>query len=147
MPYAANDKVSIEPFDGAISITPEEYAVAVENMTSGKRMRVTNGAIMFYEGANKTVYSKTTKAVSEVYEEDITDDVTEIAPTNANDEWDGEKWVFPESEKIKQRIDALEAQQTPRRIREAAMSDVGRAWLENLDAEIAALRQQLSHEE
>ncbi len=40
-------------------------------------------------------------------------------------------------------ISALEAQQTPRRIREAALTEQGRAWLEALDQQIATLRGQL----
>lgn len=39
-------------------------------------------------------------------------------------------------------INALESQQTPRRIREAALGD-DNGWLENLDTQIAALRSQL----
>ena len=46
-------------------------------------------------------------------------------------------------ESVLAQITALEAQQTPRRIREAALTDEGRAWLEALDAQIAALRPQL----
>lgn len=43
---------------------------------------------------------------------------------------------------VKQQISALESQQTPRRIREAAIGIDG-GWLKNLDAQIAALRKQL----
>lgn len=38
----------------------------------------------------------------------------------------------------------MEAQQTPRRIREAALTEEGKAWLEGLDAQIAVLRAQLA---
>ena len=43
---------------------------------------------------------------------------------------------------IDAQILALEALQTPRRIREAALTEAGRAWLADLDAQIAALRAQ-----
>lgn len=39
-------------------------------------------------------------------------------------------------------IIALEVTVTPRRLREAALTDTGRAWLADLDAQIAALRAQ-----
>lgn len=42
-----------------------------------------------------------------------------------------------------QQINDLEAQQTARRLREAALTEEGRQWLENLDQQIAALRQSL----
>lgn len=48
------------------------------------------------------------------------------------------------AEKIKAEISALEARQTSRRIREAALSDDGRAWLQNLDEQIAAKRAELA---
>ena len=44
---------------------------------------------------------------------------------------------------VKAQIAELEAQQTPRRIREAALSAEGKSWLENLDSQITALRAQL----
>lgn len=44
---------------------------------------------------------------------------------------------------IRAEIAALEATATPRRMREAALTDAGRAWLADLDAAIAALRAQL----
>lgn len=40
-------------------------------------------------------------------------------------------------------IKALEGSVTPRRIREAALSDAGKAWLANVDNQIATLRGQL----
>lgn len=43
---------------------------------------------------------------------------------------------------IDAQILALEALQTPRRIREAALTEAGKAWLADLDAQIAALRVQ-----
>ena len=53
--------------------------------------------------------------------------------------------IIPEmpAEKIKAEIYALEAQQTSRRIREAALSEAGREWLQNLDEQIAAKRAEL----
>jgi hypothetical protein len=44
---------------------------------------------------------------------------------------------------ILRQISALEASVTPRRAREAILSDAGRAWLANVDAQIATLRGQL----
>ena len=45
---------------------------------------------------------------------------------------------------ILMQIEALEMQQTRRRMREAALTEEGRLWLENLDARIEALREQLT---
>ncbi len=53
----------------------------------------------------------------------------------------------PEAKSIQDRILDLEALQTPRRIREAALTVEGRIWLENLEAQIVDLRQQLMQEE
>ena len=46
--------------------------------------------------------------------------------------------------KIRSEIVALESQQTPRRLREAALTDEGRAWMQNLEDQIEALRVELS---
>lgn len=51
--------------------------------------------------------------------------------------------VQSQSDKIKAEIAALESQQTLRRLREAMLTDAGRAWLEGIDAQIATLRSQL----
>lgn len=45
---------------------------------------------------------------------------------------------------IRAKIVALEAQQTPRRLREAVLTAEGAAWLTQLQGQIAALRSQLS---
>jgi hypothetical protein len=47
------------------------------------------------------------------------------------------------NEVIKKQIAELEAQQTPRRIRDAVLG-VDNGWLANLEAQIAALRMQLT---
>ena len=47
---------------------------------------------------------------------------------------------------IDAQILALEATVTQRRLREAALTDEGRAWLADLDAQIAALRAQRTPE-
>lgn len=57
--------------------------------------------------------------------------------------WTADEPPISARESVLAQIVALEAQQTPRRIREAALTDEGRAWLEALDAQIAALRAQL----
>jgi hypothetical protein len=44
---------------------------------------------------------------------------------------------------VEQQIIALERQQTPRRMREAALNYDSNNWLRNLDSEITALRMQL----
>lgn len=44
---------------------------------------------------------------------------------------------------IPQQILMLEATVTPRRMREAVLTDAGKAWLENVDASIADLRKRL----
>lgn len=45
---------------------------------------------------------------------------------------------------ILDQITAMEASVTNRRLREAALTDAGRAWLADVDAQIAALRAQMS---
>lgn len=40
-------------------------------------------------------------------------------------------------------IVALESQQTPRRLREASLTEEGHQWLENLEQQITALRAQI----
>lgn len=47
-------------------------------------------------------------------------------------------------DKIKAEIIDLEAQQTPRRLREAALTEEGRAWLQNLEYQIATKRAELA---
>ena len=49
-----------------------------------------------------------------------------------------------ESDILKEEIASLESQQTPRRLREAALTDEGRAWLQNLEDQIAAKREELA---
>lgn len=57
--------------------------------------------------------------------------------------------AFPQYVTIKRReetlqeIALLEAQQTPRRIREASLNEEGRLWLENLNIRINTLRKSL----
>ena len=48
-----------------------------------------------------------------------------------------------EAEKVQAQIYAIEADITPRRMREAALTAEGKAWLAAKDAEIAALREAL----
>jgi hypothetical protein len=48
------------------------------------------------------------------------------------------------SDSVLAQIDALEAQQTPRRLREAVTTTAGKAWLKTLDEQIAALRASLA---
>lgn len=48
---------------------------------------------------------------------------------------------------IDAQIAALEAQQTPRRIRDTLLTPEGAAWLADLEAQIAALRAQRTPEE
>ena len=52
------------------------------------------------------------------------------------------KWLTKTT--ILENIAALESQQTPRRLREAALSDNGRAWLQNLEDQIVAKRAELA---
>lgn len=51
--------------------------------------------------------------------------------------------IVSASDTLKYEIAVLEAQQTPRRLREAALSEEGYAWLENLNSQITALRSQI----
>ena len=48
------------------------------------------------------------------------------------------------ADKIKAEISALESLQTPRRLREAALSEEGNAWLQNLEDQIVAKRAELA---
>lgn len=48
------------------------------------------------------------------------------------------------ADKIKLEISALESHQTPRRLREAALTDEGRAWLQSLEDQIEGLRVELA---
>jgi hypothetical protein len=43
MPYAANGKVSTNPFEGAVEITQEQYAAALQGMIAGKVVQVEGG--------------------------------------------------------------------------------------------------------
>ena len=78
---------------------------------------------------------------------------TWIASETANigDTWDGTAFVpkptptpapLSPNAAIDAQIAALEATMTPRRVREAATSDAGKAWLAALDSQISALRAQ-----
>ena len=64
------------------------------------------------------------------------------------DEWQAKQPVIAPvmnpADKIKAEIAALEMQQTDRRIREAALTEEGRAWLQNLEDQIAAKRAELA---
>lgn len=48
------------------------------------------------------------------------------------------------SDKIRAEIIYLESQQTPRRLREAALTEEGKVWLQNLEDQIAAKRAELA---
>lgn len=93
-----------------------------------------------------TVYSKSDGApmIIETYGP-LPSEYTVIAPT-VNSTWDetAGEWGVDRSKEILFEISNLEAQQTPRRIREAALSTEGYNWLENLDSQIVALRNELS---
>lgn len=60
------------------------------------------------------------------------------------DGWSTEPLEPTTREKLLGEISALESQPTPRRLREAALSDEGKAWLQNLDNQIAAKRAELA---
>lgn len=66
----------------------------------------------------------------------------EAAPNHADEIWQGGEWVLPESRLAMNQILELEAQVTPRRLREAALGTDG-GWLANIEQQIAALREQL----
>jgi len=60
--------------------------------------------------------------------------------TEAVDE-ESQEWLdFINSVDAVNQIQELEATVTPRRMREAALTDEGKAWLQNIDDQIAALR-------
>lgn len=48
------------------------------------------------------------------------------------------------AEILKEEISNLEEQQTPRRMREAALTDFGKSWLKNLNDKIEAKRAELA---
>ena len=63
--------------------------------------------------------------------------------------WDGSAWqptAASMNAPILSEIAALEATVTQRRVREAALTDAGKAWLAGVDSQIAALRTQLFKE-
>lgn len=43
MPYAINGQVSQDPLEGGIMITEEQYVAAIDGMTSGLAVTITNG--------------------------------------------------------------------------------------------------------
>ena len=51
--------------------------------------------------------------------------------------------TYANAAQAKQNIDALEAQVTNRRLREAALTDEGKAWLQNIEDQIAIERAKL----
>tara|TARA_R110000822_G_scaffold15369_15_gene53016 strand:+ start:1783 stop:2274 length:492 start_codon:yes stop_codon:yes gene_type:complete len=58
--------------------------------------------------------------------------------------WENGDWVIDADKEVISGILALEGEVTPRRIREALISESGRAWVENLDKDIQKLRTNLS---
>lgn len=90
--------------------------------------------IKYYRDSDDVVYG---------YEEGEQDELIFLAVGNGWEDITG-SWPPPPapSEAIKVRIYELEARQTARRIREAAMG-IDKGWLADLDAQIAALRAQL----
>lgn len=55
-------------------------------------------------------------------------------------------WMLEKARKdILAQIQDLEAQQTPRRIREATLTSEGKLWLDNAEAQISTLRTQLAN--
>lgn len=58
MPYAANNKVSKSPFDGAIEISEQEYADGRAALIAGKIVCVRDGELKIYERAYRTVYAE-----------------------------------------------------------------------------------------
>lgn len=63
------------------------------------------------------------------------------APTDGRQKWDGEKWIaLDEATAAKDTILVLEAQITPRRLREAVLGADG-GWLLEQEAKIAKLRE------
>lgn len=55
---------------------------------------------------------------------------------------DAEYQALHVNDALDAQILALEATQTPRRMRDAALTDAGKAWLADLEAQIAGLRGQ-----
>lgn len=76
--------------------------------------------------------------------DEVTQAVRELAPALVDGQW-REQWevyALPANTVIQAQIAALEAQITNRRVREAIRGS-GKAWLDGVDDQIAALRAQL----
>lgn len=43
MPYAADDRISTDPFEGSVEISEEEYQLALEEMTKGNSLQMRDG--------------------------------------------------------------------------------------------------------
>lgn len=68
-----------------------------------------------------------------------------VMPDDSRQKWDGQKWLpLDNSLRARDEIIALEDSVTPRRLREAALTEEGKAWLQGVDDEITALRNQLA---
>lgn len=142
--YAVDDRLTTDSVEGAVEITKQEYLDAIAAKAEGRNAKVIDGGLVIFSGETKTVYSTETGEAMEIAAEDETPDgYTETARPDHTYDWDGEAWVLNTEKATKRDILSLEAQITPRRIREAMLTNEGKAWLEDIESQIEVLRGQI----
>ncbi len=152
MPFATNNKISTTEFPGAIEITDEEYKEALLALVNGQKVTLQKNKLFILSIEMRTVYSKEDKSILEIHQnEDIPSGYTDLVPLSTDHEWVNNSWVItPEKQteiqrrEIIENIENLESQQTARRIREATL-EIDGGWLDDLESQISALRNQLSN--
>lgn len=152
MPFAAANKISQTAFDGAIEITGEQYTAGLEAVLNGQEIVIINGEFRILSLDVRAIYNKATHKIKMIAENSETpEDHTILAPPSDDHEWLVDQWIItPQKQaEIDRRallveIELLEAQQTPRRIREAALGQ-DNGWLADLEAQIEILRLQLEN--
>lgn len=151
MPFASDNKISEVAFDGAIEITAAQYSEALEAIINGQEIVIRGGELRILSTDKRSVYKTATREEKVIADNDDTPEgYTTLEPPSADHEWDGADWTITPTKQVEidrrnliAQIEALEAQQTPRRIREAALGQDG-GWLADLETQIDALRTQLA---
>lgn len=116
---------------------------------------MTNGTACCFSSCAEDVAIKTSQGWRELTAEEIAAAGMAgyenlVSPNNATVGADGiisflaPSTVSSQKDSIKLEIANLESQQTDRRIREATLTDEGKAWLQNLNDQIVAKRAQLA---
>ncbi|WP_435640342.1 hypothetical protein [Micavibrio aeruginosavorus] len=151
MPHASDNKISEIAFDGSIEITDAQYSEALEAIINGQEIAVRGGELRILSKDKRSVYKTVNREEKVIADNDDTPEgYTPLEPPSADHEWDGSDWIITPAKQVEidrrnivAEITALEALQTPRRIREAALGQDG-GWLADLEDQIAALRVQLA---